>query len=111
MPIIAKFTDSYWFGQKDRLGCTFKDADGSTFTISSATITVVKASDSTVIRNAVSCTVSTANCYYIEQFSAANGYAADTRYYASIVAQITAGSEAYIGKFEGEFTVVGSITT
>ena len=93
------------FGETTALRCAIEDTDGAAFTIASATITI-KASDGTVKRNAVSCTVdntsSPKRVYYVETFSTVNGYAEGATYIATF--KITT-SDGYVEKAEFTFTV------
>ena len=84
---------------------------GTTFTLSSATITITTL-DGTVIRNAVSATVDNTStpkrAYYKETFAAgtsSTSYYADTDY---LVSFRLVTSDGYTEAFEGKFRVLGT---
>lgn len=93
------------FGETTALRVSMADVDGQSFTVSSGTLTV-KNEAGTSLRSAVACTVDNdstpARVYYIETFSAANGYAENAKYTATFK---IVTSDAYTEKFEGTFLV------
>jgi hypothetical protein len=91
------------FGETTALRVKITESDGTSFTLSSATVTI-KSAAGAVIRNAVAATVDNVSdpkrCYYLETFSAGNGYAESTVYTATF-SLVT--SDGYTEKFEGTF--------
>ena len=95
------------FGETTEIGATFTERDGTAFTITAATVTIVASSGGTALRDDVAATVSGGTVYYIETFSAANGYEEDVEYTATFKATISLGGTTYVEKHEDIFTVEG----
>lgn len=92
------------FGSRCRLGANTTEHDGQTFTVSSVTVTI-KSLSGTVLRNAVTASSATPpagsgrtgfDVYYVETFTAANGYAEDTDYIATFTLTLSCGGTTFV---------------
>lgn len=101
MPLRAS---SITFGSKARIGCGTTEHDAQTFTVSSVTVTI-KSAAGTVLRNAVTASSATPptgsgrsgyDVYYVETFTAANGYAEGTDYIATFTLTLSCGGTTFV---------------
>lgn len=106
---MAGFEDVF-FGETTELGVLVTERDNEDFTITSAALSVATMADA-VFRSALACTVDGRRTYYLETFSAANGYAEDTEYQAQIDVTISCGGQTWVRCYFGTFRVKASLTS
>lgn len=105
---MASF-DTVRIDEKVDLEVQISERDGGTFTVTSATITVLNPAG-TAVRSAVAASVDDTNkrAYYTETFSTANGYVADTDYSVVFAVTLTQNASTRIRRFAGSLRVKGA---
>jgi hypothetical protein len=93
------------FGETSEIGATFTERDEAAFTIAGATVTIIPSAGGSPLRDGVTAEVDGSSVYYIDSFTAANGYAEDTEYIATFKATIVLGGTTYVEKHEDTFVV------
>jgi hypothetical protein len=94
------------FGETTEVRCAVQERKNATFTISSASICMTNAAGSTV--RSASATVDSAEAFYLETFSSANGYAENTKYDVTFKLYLSAGGLNYVEKGVGTLIVQSS---
>ena len=91
-------------GETTEIGCQFQEREGTAFTITEASVTIVD-SDDTKVRDGVAAEIDGASAFYVETFSGANGYSAGEEYVAVFRATISCEGTTYVEKHEDTFVV------
>lgn len=101
-------TRNPYFGERSDTKLRLRVTDRyGTLDIDSATVAITRVDTGAVVRSATSCIVDSPYVYYVESFTAANGYAEGLNYCATF--RITMNNGAQIPATEVRFRVLPSM--
>ena len=95
----------YKFGTLTDIVAGVTEIDGIAFTIESTTVSIHEEESGVAIRSNVAASFDTAQVYFHEDFTTANGYKEGTCYLATFKINITRGAVTFREKAEVHFTI------